>query len=60
MTKQWVYLGRNAKAEYVKVLGHEPELAEMKMLKEHVYGPIVGKMLGVEEKDSEVEEEVAF
>ena len=32
MTKQWVYLGRNAKAEYVKVLGHEPELAEMKVL----------------------------
>ena len=32
MTKQWVYLGRNAKAEYVKVLGHEPELDEMKVL----------------------------
>ncbi len=32
MTKQWVYLGRNAKAEYVKVLGHEPELAELKVL----------------------------
>ncbi|MEA3396145.1 MAG: pyruvate, phosphate dikinase, partial [Chloroflexota bacterium] len=32
MTKQWVYLGRNAKTEYVQVLGHEPELAEMKVL----------------------------
>ncbi len=32
MTKQWVYLGSNAKAEYVKVLGHEPDLAEMKVL----------------------------
>ncbi|RLC89828.1 MAG: pyruvate, phosphate dikinase [Chloroflexi bacterium] len=32
MTKQWVYLARNAKAEYAKVLGHEPELDEMKVL----------------------------
>ncbi|MCD6345472.1 MAG: pyruvate, phosphate dikinase [Anaerolineae bacterium] len=32
MTKQWVYLARNAKAEYAKVLEHEPELDEMKVL----------------------------
>ena len=30
MTKKWVYLARNGKSEYAKVLGHEPELLEMK------------------------------
>jgi pyruvate,orthophosphate dikinase len=30
MTKKWVYLSRNGKPEYEKVLGHEPTLAEMK------------------------------
>ncbi len=30
MTKKWVYLARNGKEEYEKVLGHDPELAEMK------------------------------
>jgi pyruvate,orthophosphate dikinase len=30
MTKKWVYLARNGKPEYTKVLGHEPELLEMK------------------------------
>jgi pyruvate, orthophosphate dikinase len=32
MTKKWVYLARNAKSEYAKRLGHEPELLEMKEL----------------------------
>ncbi len=30
MTKKWVYLARNGKSEYTKVLGHDPELLEMK------------------------------
>ncbi|MFP4394955.1 MAG: pyruvate, phosphate dikinase [Anaerolineales bacterium] len=32
MTKKWVYLARNGKSEYAKVLGHEPELQEMKKI----------------------------
>jgi pyruvate,orthophosphate dikinase len=32
MSKKWVYLARNGKPEYAKVLGHEPELDEMKIL----------------------------
>ena len=28
--KKWIYLSRNGKEEYTKVLGHEPELLEMK------------------------------
>ncbi|MGC9399732.1 MAG: pyruvate, phosphate dikinase [Anaerolineae bacterium] len=32
MAKKWVYLARNAKEEYAKLLGHEPELLEMKEL----------------------------
>ena len=30
MTKMWVYLARNGEAVYSDVLGHEPDLAEMK------------------------------
>jgi pyruvate,orthophosphate dikinase len=30
MSKKWVYLARNGKEAYQEVLGHEPELAEMK------------------------------
>ena len=32
MAKKWVYLARNGKSEYAKVLGHDPELAEMKVM----------------------------
>ena len=32
MTKKWVYLARNGKEEYAKILGHDPSLAEMKIL----------------------------
>ncbi|MBN1486808.1 MAG: pyruvate, phosphate dikinase [Anaerolineae bacterium] len=32
MTKKWVFLARNAKEEYGKVLGHEPSTTEMKNL----------------------------
>ena len=32
MTKQWAYLSRNGEAEYAKVLGHEPDLSEMKII----------------------------
>ncbi len=32
MEKKWIYLARNGKSEYAKVLGHEPELLEMKKI----------------------------
>ncbi len=32
MSKQWVYLARNGKEEYAKILGHTPSLDEMKVL----------------------------
>ena len=32
MGKQWVYLARNGKEEYAKILGHTPSLDEMKVL----------------------------
>jgi pyruvate,orthophosphate dikinase len=32
MTKQWVYLSRNGEPEYAKVLGHQPDLNEMKII----------------------------
>ena len=32
MSKKWVYLARNGKEEYTKVLGKEPDLAEMKII----------------------------
>ncbi len=32
MIKKWVYLAKNGKSEYAKVLGHEPELLEMKKI----------------------------
>ena len=32
MTKKWVYLARNGKEEYAKVLGREPTLDEMKII----------------------------
>ncbi|HDQ34773.1 MAG TPA: hypothetical protein ENN14_00480, partial [Chloroflexi bacterium] len=32
MTKQWVYLSRNAKETLTAELGHEPELPEMKVI----------------------------
>ncbi len=32
MTKRWVYLARNGKEEYAKLLGREPTLEEMKIL----------------------------
>lgn len=32
MTKKWVYLAKNAKEELTKTLGHEPSLAERKVI----------------------------
>ncbi len=32
MSKQWVYLARNGKEEYARILGHTPSLDEMKVL----------------------------
>ncbi len=32
MSKQWVYLARNGKEAYAKILGHAPSLDEMKIL----------------------------
>ena len=32
MSKKWVYLARNGKEEYAKLLGHTPSLNEMKAL----------------------------
>jgi pyruvate,orthophosphate dikinase len=32
MAKKWVYLAENGKEAYAEVLGHEPELAEMKAI----------------------------
>ncbi len=32
MTKKWVYLARNGKSEYARVLGREPSLDEVKIL----------------------------
>jgi pyruvate,orthophosphate dikinase len=32
MAKQWVYLARDGKSEYTKVLGHEPSFDEMKIM----------------------------
>jgi len=32
MSKQWVYLARNGKEAYAKILGHTPSLDEMKVL----------------------------